>query len=135
MVFYDFDFVSGSAELNLRGRDKLAEISGRLPATLFPIVIERTPRAPGLDQARRSALLGMFAGGPYPVPAERVVVGPAIAYGRRGLEAIIVERNRLSSVANGGAAIGAAAAGLGTGSGANPFDASGLSGGVIAGGR
>ena len=46
-------------------------------------------------------LLARFAGSPYPVPAGRVVVGPPIATGRMGVDALLVDRNRLNSVVAG----------------------------------
>ena len=44
MVFYHYDFVEGTAQLNVRGRDKLVKVAQLLPATFLPVVIERTPR-------------------------------------------------------------------------------------------
>ena len=90
MVFYHYDFVDGTSQLNLRGRDKLAAVAATLPTTFFPVVVERTPTEPGLDQSRRSALLTQLAQGPFPVPAERVVIGPRIANGMTGFEAILI---------------------------------------------
>jgi hypothetical protein len=132
MFFYDYDFVDGTAELNLRGCDKLAVIGAQLPTNFFPVVIERTPKAPGLDQTRRLAILARLAGGPFPVPAERVLIGPPLATGRMGIEAIVVEQNRLGTVATGGALLGGA--GAGTSVGASALDSSGLSGSAVAAG-
>lgn len=132
MFFYDYDFVDGTAELNLRGCDKLAVIGAQLPTNFFPVVIERTPKAPGLDQTRRLAILARLAGGPFPVPAERVLIGPPMATGRMGIEAIVVEQNRLGTVATGGALLGGA--GAGTSVGASALDSSGLSGSAVAAG-
>jgi hypothetical protein len=49
MVFYHYDFEEGTSQLNVRGRDKLAAVAATLPTTFLPVVVERTPRAPGLD--------------------------------------------------------------------------------------
>ncbi len=88
MVFYQCDFVDGTSQLNVRGRDKLATVAATLPTTFFPVVIERTPTVPGLDQSRQSpALLTELAQAKFPVPAERVVIGPRIANGMTGVEA------------------------------------------------
>ncbi len=43
-----------------------------------------------LDQKRRTVLLAQLAQGTFPVPAERVVIGPSIAYGMTGFEAVNV---------------------------------------------
>ncbi len=70
-------------------RDKLAAVAATLPTTFYPVVIERTPTGhPGLEQSRRSVLLAQLAQGSFPVPAERVVIGPSIAYGMAGFEAV-----------------------------------------------
>jgi hypothetical protein len=126
MVFYHYDFVDDTSQLNLRGRDKLASVAATLPTTFFPVVVERTPAAPGLDQARRSALLTQLARGTFPVPAERVVIGPRIANGMTGLESVLTYGRQLSNLGSGGS-IGAGAAG------AAGFDASGLSGSAVGG--
>jgi hypothetical protein len=137
MVFYQCDFEDGAAQLNPRGRDKLATVAAALPTTFFPVVVERAPTIPGgldptqsarLDQQRRTALLSQLAQANFPVPAERVVIGPSIAYGMNGFEAVnIIYPRQLGNLASGGS-LGAAAAG------AAGFDASGLSGSAVGGG-
>ncbi len=127
MVFYHYDFVDGTPQLNPRGRDKLAKVTALLPSNINPIVVERTPKEPGLDQSRRLALLGALASGSFPVPAERIVIGPPIAGGLGAVEAIGLYGNRLNQTLTGRAAGGApAAATVG-----NDFDGSGLSGGAV----
>jgi len=127
MVFYQCDFVEGTSQLNVRGRDKLASVAAKLPTTFFPVVVERTPTDAGLDQSRRSALLIQLAQGTFPVPAERVVIGPTIAYGMAGFEAVnVIYPRQLSSLGSGGS--------IGVGAGAAGLDASGLSGSAVSGG-
>jgi hypothetical protein len=132
MVFYHYDFIDGTSELNLRGRDKLAAITPLLGTTFHPVVVERTPRAPGLDPTRRITILAQLAGGPFPVPGERVVIGPPIAGGLRGTDSFLIDRNRLGSVAAGGA-LGGTVGGAGTSVGATPLDSSGLTGSAVGG--
>ena len=136
MVFYHYDFVDGTDQLNVRGRDKLAAVAATLPTTFFPVVVERSPVTPGLDQSktavldqqRRTTLLTQLAHNTFPVPAERVVIGPSIAYGMTGFEAVnVIYPRQLSNLASGGS-LGAA------GAGAAGFDAGGLSGSAVAGG-
>jgi hypothetical protein len=42
---------------------------------------------------RRQSVLAALAPGPFPVPAERVVVGPTIANGLSGVDAEMVNQN------------------------------------------
>lgn len=117
LIFNHYDFVGDTAELNTRGRDKLTSISAQLNATFAPVIIERNQTVPGLDERRKLSVLNLLAQGPFPVPAERVVIGPAIAPGLRGQEAERVNgfRQTLFYGAGGGISGGG-------------FDTSGLSG-------
>lgn len=105
MVFYQFDFVSGTTRLNVRGIDKLGAIAARLPATFHPVIVERTG-LPALDDRRRAVVLEALASGPFPVPAERVVVGPPIARGLRGEEAAIIHEGSLIRIQQAGPPVG-----------------------------
>jgi hypothetical protein len=122
MVFYHYDFEAGSPQLNLRGRDKLAKMAQILPTSFAPIVVERTPSTPALDRQRRAAVLAELGGSRFPVPPERVVIGPPIAHGLTGAEAVLIYNNQLGALQQG------SAANVGGFSGAQGFDASGLSG-------
>jgi hypothetical protein len=131
MVFYHYDFIDGTSQLNLRGRDKLAAVANVLPTSFFPVVVERTPTEPGLDASRRSTLLAELGRGSFPVPAERVVIGPSIANGMTGVEPMLIYARELSNLGSGGAIGGAGATGfVGGGLG---FDQGGLSGGAVGG--
>ncbi len=93
MTLYHYDFVDGSDKLNLHGRDQLAKIAALLPKNFFPIVIERTPKAPALAEARRVAVLNELAHGPFPIPPQRVVIGPSLGDDLRGVEAQVFNFN------------------------------------------
>jgi hypothetical protein len=126
MVFYHYDFVEGTAQLNVRGRDKLVKVAHLLPATFCPVVIERTSSTPGLDEQRRAWLLAELTESRFPIPPERVVIGPPIAAGMTGYEAIFVYGNQLGALRAGG--------GLGSVSGYSGLPgltAGGLSGGTV----
>jgi hypothetical protein len=132
MVFHLCDFVDGSSQLNYRGRDKLATIAAALPTTFFPVVVERTPNRPELDAARRELVLAELARGGFPVVAERVVVGPRIAYGMAGYEAYTaIYPSQIRDLAAGGALGGSGGGFVGGGLG---FDAGGLSGSAVTSG-
>jgi hypothetical protein len=130
MVFNHYDFVDGTSQLNVRGRDKLAAVAARLPTNFFPIVVERTPKEPGLDQSRKSVLLAELSRGPFPVPSERVLIGPNIAYGMAGFEAVnAIYPGQVSNLASGGAIGGAGVTGFV--GGGQDFSAGGLSGSAV----
>jgi hypothetical protein len=125
MVFYQYDFLDGTNKLNARGWDKLTRVAAQLPTSFSPVVVERTPRTPGLDQSRRLALLDELTRGPFPVPAERVLVGLPIANGLNGQESAVLYGNQLNQFFTGG---GGAASGA-----FSSFNGSGLSGGAVFG--
>jgi hypothetical protein len=131
MVFNHYDFVDGSSQLNTRGRDKLAAVAATLPTHFFPIVVERTPKEPGLDESRKAVLLAELARGSFPVPSERVLIGPSIAHGMSGFESLLLYGRQVQNLATGGA-IGAAGSQGFVGGGLG-FDPGGLSGSAVGG--
>jgi hypothetical protein len=125
MVFYEYDFEKDSVRLNLKGQDKFKVVAAQLPTNFFPIIIERTPRTPGLDLARQAAFVEELGRGPFPVPPQRILVGPPIATGLSGQEALIVHGNQVGQAESGGGFGGSPVGGVG-------LNASGLSGSAIA---
>jgi hypothetical protein len=105
MVLYHYDFDATGASLTLRGRDRLAQIVAMLPCNGFPIVIERTPCDPRLAEKRREMVLNELALAPFPVPPERVLIGPPLANGLSGREAVIIAGNLLAQTAAKGPAV------------------------------
>jgi hypothetical protein len=131
LVFYHYDFVDGTSQLNGRGQDKLAKLGMYLPTTFAPIVVERTPKEAGLDESRRLALVNALGRGTFPVPGERIVIGPSIASEISGIEALPIFGNQLRAIASGGGISGGVSGLGGIGGfvgGGSGFDASGLSG-------
>ncbi|MFL5245755.1 MAG: hypothetical protein ACJ8FY_27090 [Gemmataceae bacterium] len=106
MTLYHYDFQEGREGLTSRGKDQVAKIRAMLPQNFFPIVIERSPDAPGLAESRRRIILNELAKGPFPVPPERVVIGAPLADGLSGVEAEIIYRNLLSQTINAGVSSG-----------------------------
>lgn len=101
MVFYDYDFIPGTASLNHRGQEHLARIQQGLFKHNYPIIIEWCG-PPGLADARRLALLRDLSTGGVAVSPQRVVTGPPIAVGMSGLESEIVYRNLLMQTQSAG---------------------------------
>jgi hypothetical protein len=95
MVLYHYDFVDGSDQLSPRGKYQLAKIAALLPQIFSPVIIEATADAPGMDEARRVAVVQELSRGPFPVPGERVVVGRPISVPLQGMEAERIYRNLL----------------------------------------
>jgi hypothetical protein len=105
MTLYQYDFEPGSAVLNVRGRDRLGDIAKQLPATFYPVLIERSSGS-ALDEARRKSIVGALATGPFPIPIERVIVGPAVTRGMSGEEALLIHQGTVSRASLGGPPIG-----------------------------
>jgi hypothetical protein len=102
MVLYHYDFVEGSDQLKPRGKYQLAKITALLPLNFNPLIIQATPEAPALDEARRVAVVRELAVGSFPVPPERVVIGRPPAIPLQGDEAERIYRNLLLNTEAGG---------------------------------
>ncbi len=89
LTLREFDFESGSARLNRRGRDKLNAISTKLPTTFGPVIVERSTNN-AIDDARRSTVLTALKSGSFPIPPERVIVGAPSPSGVNGPEAELI---------------------------------------------
>jgi hypothetical protein len=125
MVLYHADFVYGSNALNLHGRDELTRIAALLQGCGAPIIIERTPEAPGLAEARRSAILNILAFNNIVIPPERVLIGPPIAIGLSGVDAQALNLLSLQNLRTQGQSLPVPASGSGV---------TGVTGGGIGGG-
>lgn len=119
MTLYQYDFVHNSDQLSPRGRDQLARIVGMLADYPFPLVIERSPCVPSLDEARRATVLNELARSPIAIPPERVVIGIPGANGLSGTEAVLQYRRLLQQTISGGTAT--AVLGSGTPGGGSGF--------------
>ena len=97
-IFYHYDFIDNSAELNHAGKAKLARISQNAFANFAPIVVESTPRQPGVDHARRLQLVQVISNNGIPIPAERIIVAGAVNRGITGPDAIILYNRSLSDL-------------------------------------
>src|SRR5262249_345833 len=103
MVLYDYDFLPAGAGLNHRGKYQLAKIVAMMPCNFFPLIIQETPNAPELAEARRLAVFNELGKQSFPVPPERVVVGRPIAIGLRGAEAERIDRTLMDNTSARGA--------------------------------
>jgi hypothetical protein len=129
MTVYDYDFIRGGDQLNIRGRDRVRQIAALMALNPFPLVVERMPYAPALAEARRRAVLAELAAVMPRVPVERVVVGPPVAVPLQGAEAELIYQNLLLQTGSAGALPGTGT-GPGTGTTTPP---SGVSGGSTPG--
>jgi hypothetical protein len=102
MVLYDYDFVCGGAELNLRGGDRLQQLATMCKSQAYPVIIERTPYDSSLGEARRVVVLNRLSALGIAMPPERVVIGVPLAIGLSGTEAVIIYRNLLRQTENSG---------------------------------
>lgn len=100
-ILYRYDFNDGTAELNDAGRAKLQMIARNAFTNFAPIVVESTPRQPGLDHARRLQLTQTIANNAIPIPAERIIVGGAPSRGTVGPDAVILYNRSLSDLTQG----------------------------------
>jgi hypothetical protein len=94
MILRPYDFDPGTTRLNLRGMDKLREIGQKLPSSFTPVIVERS-RDSALDQARRSSVFAALNSGTFPIPAERVIIGPSPTVGLSGVESVLVSGTEL----------------------------------------
>jgi hypothetical protein len=113
MVLFRFDFIDCSNQLNVRGRDQLLKLAGMMCANPYPLVIERTPCAPELDEARRLTVLNELGHMGQVIPTDRVVIGEPTAVGLRGIEAEIIFQNLLIQTQSGGTRAGAGGGSIG----------------------
>ena len=59
----------------------------RLPGWIGPVTVEWTPDEPGVAEARRQAVLATLQRAGRPLSPDRVVIGPSVYPGTRGVEA------------------------------------------------
>jgi hypothetical protein len=109
MTLYQYDFLPGSDKLKPRGKAQVAKFAAWLSVHPMMVFIEPSAIAPQLDEARREAVVRELADGPCPIPAELVVVGCRTSRGLEGIEALAIDRNRLSQTSSRGVGAGAAA--------------------------
>lgn len=122
-IFYQYDFVDGSPELNHAGKLKLAKISQQIFSNFAPIIVESTPRQPGLDLSRRLQLVHFISNQGLPIPAERIIVSDMLNKAMTGPDAIILYNGSLKALSQG--ASDAGSQGM-TGGGIGGLNGSGL---------
>ncbi len=98
LTLYDYDFIQGSNELSSRGVEQLSKLAPQMLAGPYPLIVERTPENPGLASSRREMVAARLAGGPCPIPPDRVLVGTPIANGLSGINGQIISGNALGRV-------------------------------------
>ena len=106
MMLRDFDFRDGTAELKPEGLARLAWIAAESARTPGYIRIEATPRAVGLDQARRAAVALELARIAPAILPDRLVVDRDTALGLKGPETQLIDAAQLGRTAAEGPAVG-----------------------------
>jgi hypothetical protein len=106
MILHDYDFLCNTAQLNVRGKDRLLWIARELGHTTHPLVIERTPCFPGLAEMRRTAILHELEAIAVTLPPELVVIGPLLAIPQIGAEAELIYLNLLHQTQEAGRGAG-----------------------------
>jgi hypothetical protein len=114
MVFYQYDFLPDSEQLNPRGRANLARICTWLACNHSPIYVEPTSANPELDELRRQVVWNEFSHCSCFVASDRVLLGRPSVRGLDGVESLLIDRNRYSLTQSRGAT--ASSAGMSTGS-------------------
>jgi len=69
------------------------------------VIVERS-RDAALDETRRAAVLAALSDGPFPIPPERVLIGPSISRGISGEEGLIIHGTELKRTEFAGPRIG-----------------------------
>src|SRR5262245_27717869 len=115
MVLHHQDFGSGpeQGELNARGREELRKVAELLPKSFAPVIIERSADA-RLDERRRQTVIAELNNGKFPVPDERVIIGPDVAFGVGGVEAGLIGINLLHQTEARGRGLGTVGAAIST---------------------
>lgn len=105
MMLRHYDFLPGSTELSAAGRRRLAWIVPELGRTPWFLLIEATPRQPGLDEARRLALAAALAE-TAAVSPDRLRIAHDAAIAVRGPESLLIEAAQMGRVAAEGPPVG-----------------------------
>lgn len=114
-IFYHYDFIDGTPQLNFAGKSKLARISRQALGNFTPVIIEATPRQPGLDQTRRLNIVQTLASNSIPIPPERVIINGPQARGTVGPDALILYNRALSDLNQGVGGMAGSSGGGGVG--------------------
>lgn len=143
-ILNHYDFVDDTAELNYAGKRKLMRIAQGAQSNFAPIVVEATPRQPGLDTSRRERLTQDIVALGLPIPPERVIVGQSYQPGLRGTEAMVLYPGSLQHLMQGGGGGGGGGginnsglmgtAGMGGGSTGGTSSGGSMGGGSLGGG-
>jgi hypothetical protein len=86
-TLYRSDFLPGTNRFSPIGASRFNLMVPRLAGSAGPIIVEWTPDQPTLGQARRQAVLATLERVGWPIPDERVVIGPSPYPGAMGVEA------------------------------------------------
>lgn len=97
MVLYHYDFLEGhdSAQLSRRGKWQLQKFASAIASHGYPVIIQPSYDASGLDTARRAQVLAELQTFVPDVTEESVLIAKPHAVGLRGVEALSIDNNNL----------------------------------------
>lgn len=96
LALYEFDFYPGEARLNCRGMLRLMRIAREMSRLPFPLLIQPTLIDPGLDDARRAAVVNDLLTFEPSLSPDRVLVGLPLARPLDGLDAVLIHEKVLN---------------------------------------
>ena len=103
-ILYKSDFLPGTDRFSPSGAARFNLMYSRLPGWIGPVTVEWTPDEPGVAEARRLAVVATLQRAGRPLSPDRVVIGPSVYPGTRGVEAANDYQNILTRAQQGAAA-------------------------------
>ena len=118
-ILYRCEFVDESCELTPFGKDHIAEIAARMPATPFPVIVQRSEynANPELDDARRRLVAQILCDFGNADAANRTIVSQPYSNEQNSIEGQIDYYRMISTRGFGGGVGGGFGGGFGGGGG------------------
>lgn len=102
LALYDYDFVNGTANLNYRGRRRIADLIPMLQRGTGPLVVEEIPERHALNAQRRISVLNEVQNLWPGLSEEMVVVARPRVAGLSGVEGRVIYNNLMNNTSTQG---------------------------------